>query len=145
MPLKDIQERNRYAREHYKIKLKADPQWNKNRKRKRNRVKQTEYSEKWRKLHPDRDKASIRDKALIRQRYQNKIELVRSMKDKPCADCGNKFPYYIMDFDHVRGNKKGNISEMIHHKRSIILDEIEKCDIVCANCHRIREYVRKLK
>ena len=62
----------------------------------------------------------------------------------PCKDCGNQYPYYVMDFDHVSGVKVGNVAQM---KSSATLSkvkrEIAKCDLVCANCHRARTYNRK--
>jgi hypothetical protein len=61
-------------------------------------------------------------------------------RDKPCADCGKVFALEAMDFDHVRGEKKFNISAAggTHKSRKRILAEIAKCDLVCANCHRVR-------
>ena len=49
-----------------------------------------------------------------------------------------------MDFDHRdRKTKLTNINRMINYRsysKEKILEEIEKCDLVCANCHRIRTY-----
>jgi hypothetical protein len=60
----------------------------------------------------------------------------------PCADCDNLFHYAVMSFDHKdRGTKQGSISQMYTSKRSLI-KEIAKCDLVCLNCHRLREYRR---
>ena len=61
----------------------------------------------------------------------------------PCADCGNFFPYFVMDFDHVRGSKEQAISRMIGCNIDRIMDEIDKCDLVCANCHRFRTHNRR--
>jgi hypothetical protein len=43
-----------------------------------------------------------------------------------------------MDFDHVRGVKKAMVSTMTHNAWRTVLEEIAKCDLVCANCHRDR-------
>lgn len=66
------------------------------------------------------------------------------MKNAPCSDCGKKYPPYAMDFDHVRGEKIHNISNLVNSASTIeqIKVEIEKCELVCANCHRIRTYKR---
>lgn len=64
---------------------------------------------------------------------------------KPCFDCGEMFPHYVLEFDH-RGDepKQFNIANMIPAKGwAAILTEIAKCDLVCANCHKIRTYVRR--
>ena len=51
-------------------------------------------------------------------------------------DCDGTFPPYVMDFDHVRGEKLYNVGEMGTHSLEGIIDEISKCDLICANCHR---------
>lgn len=71
--------------------------------------------------------------------------LVNVHKSKPCADCGASFPPVCMDFDHMPGFEKcGNVSSMIHNFRPIeeIEAEISKCELVCANCHRVRTILR---
>jgi hypothetical protein len=49
----------------------------------------------------------------------------------------------MLDFDHLR-DKKYNVSRMIHDGFSwkAIQKEIEKCEVVCANCHRLRTHNR---
>jgi hypothetical protein len=68
---------------------------------------------------------------------------IKSAKEVPCLDCGISYPYYVMDFDHVRGEKLFNIGASSHFGYNKILIEIAKCDIVCANCHRIRCHSNK--
>ena len=66
-------------------------------------------------------------------------ERLDKLKDAPCMDCGHKFPPECMDFDHVRGEKLFEINTSgIGHTQATVLKEIAKCDLVCANCHRIR-------
>jgi hypothetical protein len=66
------------------------------------------------------------------------------LKDKPCADCGQKFPPYAMDFDHVDENKLENVSRIASRHGSLKAMEAEaaKCEVVCAVCHRIRTFTR---
>lgn len=75
------------------------------------------------------------------------VEIIRSAKRKPCADCGVAYPYYVMDFDHREGEVKVSEIARLIHSRSIkrVLAEIAKCDVVCANCHRERTYARQAK
>ncbi len=56
--------------------------------------------------------------------------------EHPC-ECGVGDPE-ILEFDHVRGNKKANISTLTHSPASIatIDEEIAKCEVRCSNCHR---------
>lgn len=60
-----------------------------------------------------------------------------------CADCGQFFPHFVMEFDHCRGPKAGNVSTLAHSwGLTRLMAEIEKCDLVCANCHRFRTHAR---
>lgn len=77
---------------------------------------------------------------------KNRAKQIQSLKEVPCTDCKNEFPYYVMDFDHRPGEEKfASVSRMVHLRYSMeaILAEIAKCDVVCSNCHRIRTYSRK--
>lgn len=65
------------------------------------------------------------------------------MKNNPCRDCGDCFPPEAMDFDHVRGKKIASIAQMRSRAWTQVLIELAKCELVCANCHRIRTWQRK--
>lgn len=55
--------------------------------------------------------------------------------EHPCVDCGEKDPI-VLEFDHL-GDKKKNVSSLTNDatlKR--VLEEIAKCEVRCANCHR---------
>jgi hypothetical protein len=70
-------------------------------------------------------------------------DVVREAKSKSCIDCGMKYAYWVMQFDHVRGEKLFNIGYDFHrHGLQKVLDEIAKCDVVCANCHADRTHKR---
>lgn len=77
--------------------------------------------------------------------YLRHRELIRRAKSRPCADCGVQYPYYVMDFDHRDGATKSfGLNSVARMTVTQILREIEKCDVVCANCHRERTQ-RRLK
>jgi len=59
-------------------------------------------------------------------------------------DCAEIYPSCVMDFDHVRGVKRFSVGQMTNCPASTIETEIAKCDVVCANCHRIRTYTREI-
>ena len=63
---------------------------------------------------------------------------------EPCTDCGRIYAPQVMQWDHLPGNLKlGNIStDFRGRSRQEILDEIAKCELVCANCHAIRTFER---
>lgn len=62
-----------------------------------------------------------------------------------CADCLREYPPYVLEFDHVDPTtKRFNVGHAsAAPSMEALLAEIEKCDIVCSNCHKIREYKRK--
>jgi hypothetical protein len=84
-----------------------------------------------------KEKERIRkNNAALRKRKQ---DLIKTAKSVPCKDCGQTYPSYVMDFDH---KKDKNFTIATHSKYSLkqIKEEIAKCDIVCANCHRERTH-----
>lgn len=76
-------------------------------------------------------------------RYRAFAEKLAVLKAHPCLDCGQTFPPAAMDFDHVRGEKAGNIAQMFTTAWPKVLAEVAKCDLVCANCHRLRTNARQ--
>lgn len=93
------------------------------------------------KSHYKRNKRSYLERNA--RTYQRHRELIRQAKLRPCADCGIQYPYYVMDFDHRDGATKAfTLSDVSRATRKSLLREIEKCDVVCANCHRERTHRR---
>lgn len=100
------------------------------------------------------------DNARLREHYRNNPEYYRKKKNRlrngyrdshkelkesiACADCHVFYPYYVMDWDHRPGEQKTSIVSKLIGKGSITKTklEIQKCDLVCANCHRIRTFAR---
>jgi 5-methylcytosine-specific restriction endonuclease McrA len=71
---------------------------------------------------------------------------IQEIKQKAsCVDCGEDYPYWIMEFDHL-GDKSFNISNFHHVTLDLekVKAEIAKCDIVCSNCHKDRTFRRLL-
>jgi hypothetical protein len=108
--------------------------------REQRREANREAALRYRQSDPERN-AAIR----LQQRRRSR-EWIRSLKEKPCADCGIPYPFYVMQFDHVRGEKLFNIGTRGPTRSSEqILAEVKKCDVVCANCHAARTYRRLIK
>ncbi len=83
----------------------------------------------------------------LRGREERK-KLVNQFKRFPCMDCGFMFPPVCMDFDHRPGETKvAGVSKLCIKASAFdsILDEIDKCDLICSCCHRIRTYKRMLE
>jgi hypothetical protein len=69
--------------------------------------------------------------------------MVRVAKEVPCTDCGGRFPYYVMDFDHTGADKSQLVSKLVNFGATQrLVDEMAKCEVVCANCHRVRTWRR---
>ncbi len=85
------------------------------------------------------------EKISIKKQKDYLARYLKELKEKnPCMDCKISYPYYMMDFDHVRGTKQANVAELINTLSKKRLDaEIAKFEIVCSNCHRVRTHIRK--
>jgi len=59
---------------------------------------------------------------------------------RACADCGGMFPPFVMHWDHLPGHVKiAEISAMVgNRRREVVIEELAKCELVCANCHVMR-------
>lgn len=77
-----------------------------------------------------------------KERKSKLRQFIIDAKRVPCTDCENSYPWYVMDFDHTQGEKAFNISTAAAKRLSLtkIQNEISKCEVVCANCHRIRTF-----
>ena len=72
-------------------------------------------------------------------------ELSKFLRSVICKDCEGDYPWYIMEFDHVRGTKHRDVSVLVSRAVSVatFMAEVAKCEVVCANCHRARTYNRR--
>jgi hypothetical protein len=63
--------------------------------------------------------------------------LVAFFREHPCVDCGQHDPL-VLEFDHLGEKSFGIAKGLRDHNWRTVLDEIAKCEVVCANCHRRR-------
>lgn len=81
----------------------------------------------------------------------NRLQVVERLKavtewidaykmERGCADCGWCVHPHALEFDHRPGEVKlGHVSKLRHRASiELIAAEVQKCDVVCANCHRLR-------
>ena len=96
-----------------------------------------QYMKEWYKTH----KTSV---ILSRKKaYEKRRNFLNQVKQKPCADCGDWFHPWQMQFDHREPEQKiFNIANCKAAVFKTLWEEIKKCDIVCANCHAHRTYKR---
>ena len=89
--------------------------------------------------HYDKDRLRVSNR-YRKDEYRN---WMHALKSQPCADCGHVYDPVCMDFDHLR-DKKFNLCVGFHcgYSRARIEEELSKCVVVCANCHRLRTKIR---
>lgn len=82
---------------------------------------------------------------IYRRKISNKQYVAYYLKTHHCVDCGESNAI-VLDFDHVRGKKICNISNLTKNKSGLgrLKAEIEKCEVRCSNCHRIATYQRRI-
>lgn len=80
---------------------------------------------------------------LKRYRHNLKLTLMNELGGK-CFDCGISGPPYMFDFDHRNPEEKSfTISQSRVANLALMLEEVKKCDLVCANCHRVRTHLQR--
>ena len=112
------------------------------RNRERDREKRRLDHKNWR--DKNKEHLVMKDRKRAPHIYKKKRDFMWMFKDCPCTDCGVRYPPWVMDFDHVRGEKKYNVALMFRQSLETILTEIEKCEVVCSNCHRERTHKRRV-
>lgn len=81
--------------------------------------------------------------SIERKRYQTKKEFVNSQKIQ-CTKCGEK-RIYVLDFHHKsKDDKEFTIGKLKKGSLDIIQNEIDKCVVLCSNCHREFHYLEKI-
>lgn len=99
--------------------------------------------EVWYPKNKDSHKAAVKSSRPARKKRL--LEFINTLKEASgCVDCGTK-DHRILDFDHVVGSKVISICKARCNGQTedSILNEIEKCEVRCANCHRIKTYERR--
>lgn len=91
----------------------------------------------YRREHYEKNKQKYIKKSA-RWRRKQRIRFYTWLKTQKCTDCENN-DFRVLEFDHVLGDKSYNISKKIEGSLlETLQEELDKCEIVCANCHRIR-------
>ncbi len=122
------------------------------------------YNKKWREAHPShqreyraahlehsraRDRGYYQAKREVfclqqRGRAKAKQSVLIGIKLKSgCVDCGYDKHPQALQFDHVRGEKSFSISNSLTRSLDVLLAEVAKCEVRCANCHAIKTAERR--
>lgn len=85
-----------------------------------------------------RKKHSNKWKEYYTKNWCEKRELLSGLKINGCAICGYNKCSAALEFHHVINNKKFPLKLGVIHSRTIksIFNEVNKCVLLCANCHR---------
>jgi len=76
---------------------------------------------------------------------QLKEQCLNYLGGKICKRCNNRdMPICCYEFHHHKGCKEMEISKLISQKKpfDIVKKELDKCVVVCANCHRLIHYFK---
>lgn len=87
--------------------------------------------------------AAKRSHVAIRERNRRWIHAQKV--GRACMDCEREYPAICMDFDHRAGTDKvATVSQLVlsFAPLATMKKEIEKCDLICSNCHRVRTFKR---
>ena len=107
-----------------------------------------EYGRAWREIHKERLAAERKHKyhTTGKKKYLRRRHWLNKYKEyKGCSKCGYSLHGVAIDFDHVDPNtKRFNISQRLANSTiKLLFEEIRKCDLLCANCHRIKTLEEK--
>lgn len=108
------------------------------------------YQAKYKNKYPDRIKESdqkykkknkdkLRKQSSEWQKEKGRINKLKAIEylGGQCTDCKTSYPQYVYDFHHIDPTIKDFGIARIMQWENIIL-ELDKCVLLCANCHRIR-------
>lgn len=71
-------------------------------------------------------------------RYKVLKEALVAIFGNKCSKCGRVYNSVVYDFHHKDINKESMISRaIVNYSLERLADEVSKCDMICANCHRI--------
>jgi len=106
-----------------------------------------EYGKAWREIHKERLAADRKKKYQGRKkRTKRRYELLNKYKvAKGCARCGYNKAAVALDFDHIDPKEKAfTVSQRLDLSTvKTLMKEVRKCQILCANCHRIKTLEEK--
>lgn len=104
---------------------------------KASKEKNREYQAKWYLDNKEAHSSKQRE-----QKQLKRLFLIALKENYPCTDCGKFFYYCQMHFDHLR-DKSFNVGMAYrNYGWDKLVEEINKCELVCANCHALRTYKR---
>ena len=101
----------------------------------------SEYQKQW--YQKNKEKRRQQLKAYTQKRRDaNRVFVCEYLSQHPCVDCGED-DIVVLEFDHVGDDKAINVAQAVwEYGIDRLTAEIDKCEVVCANCHRRRTAAR---
>jgi hypothetical protein len=94
-----------------------------------------EYSRQYHQKHKEERNRKAREK-----RRQNKLKAV-DYKGGRCEDCKQSFHPAVYDFHHINPEEKDvALGTLMNWNWGRQQEELDKCVLLCANCHRLRHH-----
>lgn len=93
--------------------------------------------------YPNNKQRRIELNKAAKRRIKEHLDALKI--EKGCVDCGYNKEAVALDFDHVSGDKSFSIAFGLSYGYGLpkLLAEVEKCEVRCANCHRIKTHSRQ--
>lgn len=102
---------------------------------------QKEYDAAWYQANKAKRRAKVKEDRYVYLAWLDSLK-----EGRPCADCAQTFPPYVMEWDHLPGTRKAfSVADTRRAAfgKARVMAEIAKCELVCANCHRERTFRRR--
>lgn len=85
----------------------------------------------------DRINQSLGNNRKYKPHQLRNINIINNFKNNPCTICNKQYELYNMQIDHINNKDKiSDICRLKNRKLSILMEELSKCQVLCALCHR---------
>lgn len=89
--------------------------------------------------HNERTHKRKTNNFITKATFNRNNKIINDSKNKPCNLCGEKYPHYNMQLDHIDpATKIKDVCQLKNRKEEVLRAEIAKCQVICALCHRLK-------
>lgn len=104
----------------------------------KNREQQLEAQRRYYAEHREKQAHQQRDRRQRTRKYVIEVKTAAV-----CTDCKIDYPHYVLHFDHISDDKVMDVNRLAREgNMEKLIAEMAKCEIVCANCHAHRTWMR---
>lgn len=94
-------------------------------------------------VYHERQDLLVRTARRVLKIKDHRKRLAEIKLERGCIDCGYREHHEALQFDHVRGQKKFNLSRARDYSWPVVMEELAKCEVRCANCHAVKTCERR--